>query len=314
MRSLKSRYPIQNAVRGYMKRMQFRGLGATDSEGRLLPTAEQIVSVPSPGLWYRMKPKDTYWQVSATAYGKPDVKAGLYRINDSTWNQYIEKKTTGWEAYKIKGLQATPDYSAAADRKPKGSGNALPVVWIPPVDAREPEAVYPPGVGPIGPQGQTGQSGSMGPMGPAGPMGPMGPMGPGGPAGKDGSIGPMGPMGPTGPAGPPGSGSGGGQPGPTGPSGPMGPGGPMGPSGPMGPMGPQGKKGDPGSATQAEILAAIQQYIQGHKQEFIGPAGPMGPAGPAGSASMAASSGGNGEKPGLWLLPAAGLIFSAFGK
>jgi hypothetical protein len=285
-----------------------RGFGE-DIDGRLMPTPEQIVSVPSPGLWYRMKPGDTYWGVSKVAYGLPDVKAGLYRMNDATWNQYIEKKETGWEAYKRKGLQATPNYSASGNlRSPKGSGSAYPTVWIPPVDGREPEVVYPPGVGPIGPAGQTGQTG---PMGPAGPMGPMGPKGDRGDLGPAGATGPRGAQGERGPAGT--GGNGGGPPGPMGPMGPLGPVGPIGPAGARGDVGPMGP---PGNASNEAILAAINAYINANPGRFrgpLGPVGPMGPMGPAGPAGTSGASGDGGGKANMWALPALAVIASVMG-
>ena len=209
-------------------------------EGRYIPNASQVLTVPKAGNWYQIKKGDTYWQVSKVAYGKPAVKTGLFLMNDSTWNGYIEKKTNGWESYKVKGLQATPHYNSNAPRSPYGSGNDYPIVWIPPMSGEEPEDIYTapittitPSVPGIGPPGPPGKQGLIGPPGPPGQAtkaaimeavkrwaeehpdevkGPPGPPGQSivGPPGKQGLIGPPGPpgqsiVGPPGPPGPPGS-------------------------------------------------------------------------------------------------------------
>ena len=171
-------------------------------EGRYIPNASQVLTVPKAGNWYQIKKGDTYWQVSKVAYGKPAVKTGLFLMNDSTWNGYIEKKTNGWESYKVKGLQATPHYNSNAPRSPYGSGNDYPIVWIPPMSGEEPEDIYTAPITTITP--------SVPGIGPPGPPGKQGLIGPPGPPGKQGLIGPPGPpgqsiVGPPGPPGPPGS-------------------------------------------------------------------------------------------------------------
>jgi hypothetical protein len=254
------------------------GFGATDT--RMIPTPAQILDTPKAGAWYRIKKGETWWGVSKSAYGADNVKAGLMLMNNSTWNDHIDRQTKNWEAYKVKGLQATPDYSAANPHAPKGSGHDYPTAWIPPKTGEEPEEVYitvptpiptpSPGttVGPPGPQGPPGPTGPQGPPGPTGPKGPTGtgvgvpgPVGPPGPTGASGKTGPAGPPGSMGPAGPPGptgpmgptgaTGKGVGVPGPAGPPGPIGPAGkslpgPPGPPGPAGPPGPPGAAGPPG--------------------------------------------------------------------
>lgn len=197
---------------------------------RMIPPPSLILANPRPGAWYRIKKGETWWGVSKRAYGKANVKAGLYAMNDATWNNHIRKGTKGWEAYKRKGLQSTPDYSATNPRAPHGSGNAYPVAWIPPLSGEEPEQVYPqPGQGPAGPPGQRGAVGPRGERGPIGPPGPRGAMGPPGEAsaeairraiieqiaknpelyrGKPGAMGPPGPIGPRGPGGAGGGGGG----------------------------------------------------------------------------------------------------------
>lgn len=244
-----------------LRQQGFRSLGFLD------PETGQITAAPTAGNWYRLKQGDTYWAISKAAYGLPNVKKGLYLMNDSPWNGYIEKARKGWEAYKRDGLQATPDYSATVYRAPKGSGNAYPLVWIPPITGGEPDDLFEgdPVPGPQGPPGPAGPPGPRGPRGVPGEttVGPPGPpgetvIGPPGPAGPRGTVGPPGPRGPQGP---PGAGAGDPVPGPPGPAGRPGA---MGPPGPSGPSGPRGAPG---------------QSIVGPPGE-IGPVGPPGPPGP----------------------------------
>lgn len=269
-------------------RIGFDGFGSLGAfAGFVNPKPGQISASPMQGTWYRIKKGDTYWAVSRDAYGRENVKTGLYLMNDSAWNGYIDKKRQGWEAYKRDGLQATPDYSATVYRAPKGSGNAYPLVWVPPITGEEPSQVYPPDpeqiIGPPGPMGPPGPRGERGPIGPPGERGPIGPpgtgegvpgpIGPPGARGERGPIGPIGPPGERGPIGPPGpAGTGVGVPGPAGPRGLPGPAGPPGALGPAGPPGP------------------------------IGPAGPIGPPGPVGPSGEATA----GNK--MWVLPLAGLL------
>lgn len=250
------------------------GLGAVDEDGRYLPTPDQIVSTPKPGLWYQIKKGETWWGTAKKAYGSSDLKKGLLLMNASTWNDHISRKKKGWEAYKVAGLQATPDYDSSANPRAKVlSGNEYPVAWIPPLTGEEPEDLGF-GEGPSVPTPVPGQ----GPPGPAGPPGPTGPVGPPGPTG------PVGPPGPTGPAG---KGAGSPVPGPAGPAGPIGPVGPPGPAGKsiIGPPGPTGPIGPPGPT---------------------GPAGPPGPTGATGTAGV----GGGGK---MWVIPLAALFASLKG-
>jgi hypothetical protein len=270
------------------------GFGATDSEGRYLPTPSEISPVAKPGVFYKVgtyKPDETYYGIAKRAYGADNIKQNLLMMNASTWNDHISRKKTGWESYGVAGLQSTPDYDSTNNPRAKVlSGHELPIVWIPPLTGEEPEEVGfvdpptpipiptptpTPGVpGPPGPQGIPGPPGPSGAVGPQGIPGPPGPSGAVGPQGIPGPPGPSGAMGPMGPAGPQGI------PGPPGPSG-AGAGasipGPPGPSGAMGPMGPTGPQGIPG------------------------PMGPPGPAGPSGI-------GGGGDDKKLWVLPLAAVL------
>lgn len=115
---------------------------------RIIPSPDQISATPKQGLWYRIKKGETWWGVAKTAYGADNVKKGLLTINKSSWNDHIERAPKGWEAYKIDGIQATPTYSATNPIAKKGSGNAYPVAWIPPISGEEPESLYPPATTP----------------------------------------------------------------------------------------------------------------------------------------------------------------------
>lgn len=276
--------------RGQLPREYFMGFGATDAEGRYLPTPAEISPVAKPGVFYKVgtyKPDETYYGIAKRAYGAADIKKNLLMMNASTWNDHISRKTKGWESYGVAGLQSTPDYDSTNNPRAKVlSGNELPIVWIPPLTGEEPEdAGYSdpitvptpiptptptPGTpipGPPGPQGIPGPPGPAGAMGPMGPAGAIGPQGIPGPPGPAGAMGPMGPQGIPGPPGPAGAGAGTSVPGPPGPAGEM---------GPMGPEGPQG---------------------------IPGPMGPPGPAGPAG-----ASMSGGGDNKQLWILPLAAIL------
>lgn len=280
------RYPrnFTRAIRKYKRMMSAPGYGRriTTSPGyppgfgEVDPTTPgQISATPEQGKWYRIKAGQTYWGVSKKAYGAANVKPGLFLMNDSVWNSYIDKKRRGWEAYNRDGLQSTPDYSATQHRAPKGSGNSYPLVWIPPSNGDEPEDVYPPiddpivitdpTQGPPGPMGPRGPIGPPGQIGPPGSMGPIGPPGTMGPPGSRGDIGPMGPAGPRGPIGPPGQGAGTPVPGPPGPIGPIGPPGQMGPPGAVGPAGPPGTGG--GDMTSDEVWAALVEYATDNPAE-----------------------------------------------
>lgn len=258
-----------------LPRIFFMGLGAADEEGRYLPTPDQIVATPTPGLWYQIKKGETWWGVAKKAYGKTDLKKGLLLMNASTWNDHISRKKKGWEAYKVKGLQATPDYDSTANPRAKVlSGHEYPVAWIPPLNGDEPEDMgFAPSPGVPTPIPTPGESipGPPGPAGPIGPTGPAGPAGSVGPPGPSGPMGPPGPTGPTGPQGPPGAGAGQAVPGPPGPAGPpgesivgpAGPPGPQGPPGPAGPIGPSGVGGGSGGKMWVLPLAALFASLKG---------------------------------------------------
>jgi len=285
---------FQQYVPGKLPALYFMGgFGAVDAEGRYLPKQSEIVAYPKPGTFYRFgtyKEDETYFGIAKRAYGADAAKKGLLTMNASTWNDHINRKTKGWESYKVKGLQSTPDYDSTNNPRAKVlSGHEYPVVWIPPLTGEEPEdAGYSdpitvptpiptptptpgePIPGPPGPQGPQGIPGPPGPTGPAGAKGGFGPQGP------QGIPGPPGPQGPQGPAGPAGSGAGASIPGPPGPIGPMGPSGAIGPAGPPGSIGP------------------------------MGPAGPQGPAGPPGPAGAASAGGGDNKK--LWAIPLVAML------
>jgi hypothetical protein len=293
---------VQRAILRYADAMNGRrrvgrpyNLGSVGFAGYATPTPSKISSTPQIGRWYRLVRGDNYWTISKNVYGRENVKEGLYTLNDSPWNSYIDKASKGWEAYNVEGLQATPDYSETLHRAPKGSGNAYPLIWIPPLGGGDPDEDTG-GDGIPGPQGPPGPRGATGPAGPRGATGARGPAGPGG----AGTVGPPGPMGPRGPQGPPGPGGDGesipGPQGPPGPRGAIGPAGPQGPPGPggagtVGPMGPAGPAGAMGPAGPMGPAGAM------------GPPGAIGPAGPAGE-------GGGGK---MWMIPmAVSLILAGY--
>jgi hypothetical protein len=281
---------------GKLPRRYFLGFGATDAEGRYLPKPSEIVAYPKPGSFYKFgtyKEDETYYGIVKRAYGADNIKKNLLMVNASTWNDHIDRKTKGWESYKVKGLQSTPDYDSTNNPRAKVlSGHEYPIVWLPPVTGEEPEdAGYSdpitvptpiptptPGEPIPGPPGPQGPQGIPGPPGPAGAKGAIGPQGIPGPPGPEGA---QGIPGPPGPQGPPGAGAGSPVPGPPGPTGAMGP---QGIPGPPGPAGAQGIPGLPGA---------------------IGPIGPEGPPGPPGPAG-AAGAGGGGK--GLWAIPLAAIF------
>jgi len=166
----------------------FMGFGAADSEGRYLPTPDQIVATPTQGLWYQIKKGETWWGVAKKAYGSDNLKKGLLLMNASTWNDHIDRKTKGWEAYKVKGLQATPDYDSTANPRAKVlTGTEYPVAWIPPLTGEEPEDMgFAPSPDIPTPVPTTPGKQIPGPPGPAGPPGPSGPVGPSGTGGGGG--------------------------------------------------------------------------------------------------------------------------------
>jgi hypothetical protein len=232
--------------------------GAEDT--RYIPVPSQILSTPKPGAFYRLKKGETWWGVSKTAYGQANVKTGLFLMNDSTWNDHIERKTKNWEAYGVKGLQATPDYSAANPHAGKGSGHDYPTAWIPPMSGEEPEAVFITVPTPVQPTPET----------PA----PITYQGPPGPQGPPGATGKQGPPGATGKQGPPGA------------------------TGKQGPPGATGKQGRP--PTDAEIAAEVTKYMLAHPvasgQTVQGPPGATGKQGPPGATGKQGPPGATGQQ------------------
>jgi hypothetical protein len=291
-----TRAQVLNRMRQYTPggrlpvRRMFLGFGATDAEGRYLPTPDEIVDYPAPGKFYKFgtyKKDETYYGIAKRAYGADNIKANLLMMNASTWNDHIDRKKTGWTSYGVVGLQSTPDYDSTNNPRAKVlTGNEYPVVWIPPLTGEEPEQVgykdppvvttpepvlttptpvlpSPPAAipGPPGPTGPAGPQGIPGPPGPTGKIGPQGIPGPPGPTGK------IGPQGVPGPPGPPGAGAGEPIPGPPGPSGIPGPPGPIGPIGPAGPPGPPGAPGAAGAGGGKGLwflpLAALFATLKG---------------------------------------------------
>jgi len=316
---------------------RFYGFGYTESaDTRKIPLSTQIATVPSPGLWYSVKTGDNPWKVAKIAYGSADLKKGLLLMNAATWNDHVERSSSGWEAYNVKGLQFLPKYSRVYTHAPKGSGTDFPTIWVPPLDGKEPEAVFVAGIGPVGPQGPGGQPGESGIPGPPGP--------PPTTAQISAAVATYlqanpPPQGPPGPQGQPGQATEAairdavnkiiaanpekfrGAPGPQGPQGLPGqattaaiqqavvdylkaypPA--RGPQGLPGPMGPPGPAGTPGSANANAIMDAIKSYVNANPDKFRGPVGPMGPAGA--STSGGSSSGGNN----LWTIPAVAMALS----
>lgn len=218
---------------GKLSRRYFLGFGATDAEGRYLPKPSEIVAYPKPGSFYKFgtyKEDETYYGIVKRAYGADNIKKNLLMVNASTWNDHINRKKKGWEAYGVKGLQSTPDYDSTNNPRAKVlTGHEYPVVWLPPVTGEEPEEVgfkddpivttptpiptpgepIPGPPGPQGPQGVPGPPGPTGPKGAKGATGPQGIPGPPGPEGPQGIPGIPGPVGPPGPAGAAGAGGGG---------------------------------------------------------------------------------------------------------
>jgi hypothetical protein len=299
------------------------GLG---SFGIYSPTTSQISQTPQQGKFYQIKFGDVLARISKLVYGQDNVKWGLYTMNDSAWNTaHIRKGPKGWEAYKINGLQLTPDYGPDPTST-YGTGKGYPTIWIPVQAGRlEPNQVFtvtpvvtpitpvtPPVVTPVTPvtplvipgvpegvdvidtpaetvvtpSGQTIYiRGPQGPIGVTGAMGPAGPIGSPGLPGIPGKQGPQGISGKDGPA--------------------MseaaimnavaayyashpgagGEPGPRGLPGKDGPMGPMGPIGPAGA---------------GGSTGPMGPIGPRGPAGPAGSGSTVVTQGASNN---MWAIP-----------
>jgi hypothetical protein len=185
--------------------LYFSGFGAYDptSDPRYIPTPSEIDVAnkkATQGRWYRPSNDQTPFGVAKWAYGAANVKKGLMLINDSTWNQHITKGSSGWESYKVKGLQFNPKYSSAMPHAPSGSGNVQPTVWIPPLTGEEPEQlgkkkpVIVPPVVISKPKGEDSPGPTIPIPGPTGPyIPPTGPTVPGqGPQGIPGPPGPQG--------------------------------------------------------------------------------------------------------------------------
>ena len=145
---------------------------------RYIPAPGEIREAsPVPGSFYRPRSGIYPATVASVAYGKANTKAGLMLMNKATWNGHIRKAKTGWEAYKVEGLQFQPKYSKTLPQAPYGSGSSFPVVWVPPLDGREPEDVFKQPVAPV-PIPPGGGGGSAAPLPPAPLPGPVLPPGP----------------------------------------------------------------------------------------------------------------------------------------
>jgi hypothetical protein len=129
--------------------------GSIDAtSGRYVPDASEILTAaPKPGSFYVPRSGIYPAKVADVAYGAADRKRGLLAMNASTWNDHVRRAAAGWEPYKVKGLQFEAKYKATDPRSTYGSGNAFPVIWVPPLDGREPEAFFSTGpvVPPVGP-------------------------------------------------------------------------------------------------------------------------------------------------------------------
>lgn len=315
------RAPIASAIMRSMGRytpggmrglppLYFSGFGAAydpTTDTRYIPKPDEIDVAnkkSTPGRWYRPANDETPYGVATRAYGASNVKAGLFRINDSTWNQHITKGTAGWESYKIKGLQFNPQYSSEMPHAPSGSGKVQPTVWIPPLTGEEPEDLGKKGpvkVPPVIIKKPPGEDTKIPPTTPPTTPTPGSPVpGPPGPQGVPGPPGPIGPPGPSGKT-------------------VLGPPGPPGPPGTTGPQGIPGPPGPPGNASDAAISNAVNAYLLAHPPKGVpGPPGPTGPPGPPGAAGTMGppgpagttiATGGGGIDDKMWMIPL-GLFFS----
>jgi hypothetical protein len=145
--------------------------GSIDAtSGRYVPDASEILTAaPKPGSFYVPRSGIYPAKVADVAYGAADRKRGLLAMNASTWNDHVRRAAAGWEPYKVKGLQFEAKYKATDPRSTYGSGNAFPVIWVPPLDGREPEAVIvSPAPAPIPPGGGGGSLPPLPPIGPGG--------------------------------------------------------------------------------------------------------------------------------------------------
>jgi hypothetical protein len=136
-----------------------------------------VTTTPKAGYYYLPKKGDVPYNIAKKAYkdaGLTDVKTGLFLMNDNPANAHIKKGKSGWESYKVKGLQLNPDYDSSDAQSTHGSGTGYPLVWIPPLNGATPDQVAGGGQ-PI--PGQEGKQGIPGPQGPQGIPGPQGPQG-----------------------------------------------------------------------------------------------------------------------------------------
>jgi len=133
-----------------------------------------VTTTPKAGYYYLPKKGDVPYNIAKKAYkdaGLTDVKTGLFLMNDNPANAHIKKGKSGWESYKVKGLQLNPDYDSSDAQSAHGSGTGYPLVWIPPLNGATPDQVSGGGQ-PI--PGQEGKQGIPGPRGERGERGPQG--------------------------------------------------------------------------------------------------------------------------------------------
>ena len=110
--------------------------------GTTEPRGADVLTTPRAGSFYQTKKGDTVWAIAKAAYGSP--RPGIFTINNSPWNSHIRKASTGWEAYKVQGLQLTAHYDPTNAPSSYGSGKNYPVLWIPPAGGGEPKTPAPP--------------------------------------------------------------------------------------------------------------------------------------------------------------------------
>jgi hypothetical protein len=126
------------------------------------------MATPTAGFYYQVKKGDSPWKIANTAYVDSGlltaVKTGLFLLNDNPANAHIQKGISGWESYKVKGLQLNPKYAPGDASAAHGSGTAYPLLWVPPTDGRTPDQMGG-GSGPAGPEGRQGIPGPKGDKG-----------------------------------------------------------------------------------------------------------------------------------------------------
>ena len=274
----------------------FGYLGAYSPAPSLIKTDE-----PEPGLFFRPTTTMTVSGMAKKAYGQADRYAGTKAISLSAWNRsHIKISNKGYENFPFEGPQMEKKYDPSNPLSTRGSGNAYPTFWIPPLPSlKEPEQVFvdEPEITPTPSPTPGPTPGPVIPTVPGqGPVGPMGPQGKPGAAGRPPTAteinkavvaymaanpppgGPPGAIGPPGQAGPPGEA--------TAEAikqavfeyiaaNPIPPGSP-------GPAGPPGAQGAPGQATAEAINKAVMEYLAANPPPG-GPPGPIGPPGQKGS-------------------------------